>query len=145
METCDSEEASLEAETRWIEHCTARGIKVWNRWKEHRDIQVLHIKPRIEFDRIIGDGPFTLGPYQYGSRFELKTKLSAFLAKSSPGAIQPRMATEKLRLIWELTHQAGEVSEFRIANDASKHQLKAVLVSGATVDFDYGAAIDHLP
>jgi len=62
VETCESEEASLEAETRWIERCTARGITVWNRTREHRQIQALHMKPRIEFDRIIGDGPFTLGP-----------------------------------------------------------------------------------
>lgn len=145
VETCDSEEASLKAETRWVEHCTARGIKVWNRWREHREIQALHMKPKIEFDRIIGDGPFTLGPYQYDSRYELKTRLTTFLAKASPGAIQPRMATEKLRLIWELTRQVGEVSVFRVVNDASKHRLEAVLVSGATVDFDYGAAIDRLP
>ncbi|NQD75316.1 viroplasmin family protein [Pseudomonas sp. B21-023] len=153
VETCDSEEASLEAETRWIEHCTARGIKVWNRWREHREIQALHMKPSIELDRIIGDGPFTLGPYQYDSRFDLKTRLTAFLAKSSPGAIQSRMATEKLRLIWEVTRQEGEVSEFRIVSCLSKpgfmntprHQLEAVLESGATVDFDYRAAIDRLP
>ena len=55
------------------------------------------------------------------------------------------MATEKLRLIWKLTRQAGEVSEFRIVKDASKLQLEAVLVSGSTVKFDYGAAIDRLP
>ncbi|WP_329604107.1 GIY-YIG nuclease family protein [Pseudomonas putida] len=145
VETCESEEASLEAETRWIEHCTSRGITVWNRWREHREIQALHMKPRIEFDRVIGDGPVTLGPYQYDSRFELKSKLNAFLAKSSQGAIQPRMATEKLRLIWKLTRQAGEVSEFRIVKEASMHQLEAVLVSGSTVNFDYGAAIDRLP
>ncbi|HBO5740675.1 TPA: viroplasmin family protein [Pseudomonas aeruginosa] len=145
VETCESKEASLEAETRWIEHCTARGITVWNRTREHRQIQALHMKPRVELDQIIGDGPFTLGPYQYDSRFELKSKLNAFLAKSSQGAIQLRMATEKLRLIWKLTRQAGEVSEFRIVKDESKHQLEAVLVSGSTVDFDYAAAIDRLP
>lgn len=145
MTTCESEEASLEAETRWIEHCTARGITVWNRTREHRQIQALHMKPRIEFDRIIGDGPFTLGPYPYDSRFELKSKLNAFLAKSAQGAIKLGMATEKLRLIWKLTRQAGEVSEFRIVKNASKHQLEAVLVSGSTVNFDYGAAIDRLP
>ncbi|WP_145187266.1 viroplasmin family protein [Pseudomonas sp. URMO17WK12:I11] len=145
VETCDSEEDSLEAESRWIEHCTSRGITVWNRWREHREIQALHMKPKIQFDRIIGDGPFTLGPYQYDSRFELKSKLNAFLAKSSQGAIQLRIATEKLKLIWKLTRQAGEVSEFRIIKDASKHQLEAVLVSGSTVNFDYGAAIDRLP
>lgn len=144
VETCESEEASLEAETRWIEHCTARGIRIWNRTRQHRQIQVLHMKPRIEFDRIIGDGPFALGPYHYDSRFELKTRLTAFLAKSSPGVIQLRMATEKLKLIWELTRQAGEVSEFRIVNDTPK-QLEAVLVSGATVYFDYATAIDRLP
>jgi len=145
VETCESEEASLEAETRWIEHCTARGITVWNRTREHRQIQALHMKPRIEFDRIIGDGPFTLGPSPYDSRFELKSKLNAFLAKSAQGAIKLGMATEKLRLIWKLTRQAGEVSEFRIVKNASKHQLEAVLVSGSTVNFDYGAAIDRLP
>ncbi|MGE6385461.1 viroplasmin family protein [Pseudomonas sp. NPDC078416] len=145
VENCESEQASLEAETRWIEHCTARGIKAWNRWREHREIQALHMKPKIEFDRIIGDGPFTLGPYPYDSRFELKSKLNAFLSKSSQGAIEVRMATEKLRLIWKLTRQAGEVSEFRIVKDASKLQLEAVLVSGSTVKFDYGAAIDRLP
>lgn len=62
VETCESEEASLEAETRWIEHCTVRGIKVWNRWREHREIQALHMKPRIEFDRNIGTPPSPLAP-----------------------------------------------------------------------------------
>ena len=75
----------------------------------------------------------------------IRDRLNAFLSKSSQGAIEVRMATEKLRLIWKLTRQAGEVSEFRIVKDASKLQLEAVLVSGSTVKFDYGAAIDRLP
>ena len=145
VETCDSEQASLDAEKKWIEHCTARGITVWNRWKEHRDIRAVHMKSKIEFDRIIGDGPITLGSYHYESRFELKSKLKAFLAKCSAGAIKPRLAIEKLTLIWKITGHAGEVSEFRIVGDGPKAKLEAVLVSGDTVDFEYNSAIDRLP
>lgn len=145
VDTCDSEKASLDAEKKWVEHCAARGITVWNRWREHRDIQALHMKPKIEFDRIIGDGPISLGSYHYKSRFELKSKLKAFLTKSSAGAIEPQLAIEKLTLIWKLTGHVGEVSEFRILEGVSKAKLEAVLVSGDTVDFEYSAAIDRLP
>jgi predicted GIY-YIG superfamily endonuclease len=34
VESCDSEQSALAAETRWVEQCTARGQIVWNRWKE---------------------------------------------------------------------------------------------------------------
>ena len=145
VEMCNSEQASLDAEKKWVEQCTARGITLWNRWKEHRDIQALHMKSKIEFDRIIGDGPITLGSYHYESRFELKSKLKAFLTKCSAGVIKPLLAIEKLTLIWKITGHAGEVSEFRIVGGASKAKLEAVLVSGDTVDFEYNSAIDRLP
>lgn len=145
VESCDSEQSALAAETRWVEQCTARGQIVWNRWKEHQDIQAVRLKPRLDLNQIIGDGPILLGPYSYESRFELKKRVNAFLMKFSSGVIDHPMAVEKLKLLWTLTRQTGEVREFRVTSIASKHQLEAVLLSGVTVDFDYGSAIDRLP
>jgi len=145
VESCGSEQDALDAETRWVEECTARGHIVWNRWNEHQDIQAVRLKPKLEMDRIVGDGPFFLGPYPYKSRFELKERLSAFLIKASSGVIEHPIAIEKLKLIWLTTRHSGDVSEFRIVSGAVRHQLEAVLVSGSTVDFDYGSVIDRLP
>lgn len=65
--------------------------------------------------------------------------------KFSSGVIDHPMAMEKLKLIWSTTSHTGKVSEFRIVSGSSSHQLEAVLVSGSTVAFDYGRAIDRLP
>lgn len=99
VESCDSEEHAQAAETRWVEQYTARGYVVWNRWKEHQDIQAVLLKPKLDLNQIIGDGPILVGPYPYESRFELKQRLSAFLMKFSSGPINHPMAVEKLKLI----------------------------------------------
>lgn len=145
VESCDSEQNALAAETRWVEQCTTRGYVVWNRWKEHQDIQAVRWKPKLDLNQIIGDGPIFLGPYAYESRFELKTRLSAFLMKFSSGVIVHPKAVEKLKLIWSSTSQIEEVHEFRIVSGTFRHHLEAVLVSGNIIDFDYGSAIDRLP
>ncbi|OUM09224.1 ribonuclease H [Pseudomonas syringae] len=145
VESCDSEEHALAAETRWVEQCTGLSYIVRNRWREHQDIQAVLLKPKLDLNQIIGDGPVLLGPYPYESRFELKKRLSTFLMKFSSGVIDHPMAMEKLKLIWSTTSHTGKVSEFRIVSGSSSHQLEAVLVSGSTVAFDYGRAIDRLP
>lgn len=145
VESCSSEEAALAAETRWVRQCTERGHVVWNRWKEHRDIQKMYRRQKIELDRIIGDGPILLGPYHYDSRFELKNKLRAFVAAAPQGAVNHPVAIEKLKLIWSLTKQHGELEGFRVVDEAAIKRLEAVLVTGAIIDFDYGTAVDRLP
>lgn len=145
VESCDSEDAALAAETHWVRQCTDRGHVVWNRWKEHRDIQKLYQKPKIELNRIIGDGPILLGPYHYDSRFELKSKLRAFVAAAPQGAIDHPVAIKKLKLIWSIAKQHGEVDEFRVVDEAARKKLEAVLVTGATIAFDYGSAVDAIP
>ncbi|VEF10871.1 Predicted double-stranded RNA/RNA-DNA hybrid binding protein [Pseudomonas fluorescens] len=70
IEFCESKEAALAAETRWIKHYVERGYTLWNRLREHTEIKELHRAPKIQMDMIIGDGPFLLGPHHYHSRFD---------------------------------------------------------------------------
>jgi len=144
VETCSSEAESLSAETLWVKRCAQQGYRVWNRWIEHRQTQELYLRPKVDPNQIIGDGPLTLGPYRYESRFELKAKLEAFLAKSSVGVITHPMAVQKLTLIWHGAGESEEVKEFIITNGL-ECRIAVQLKSGTVVDFLYRRAIDSLP
>lgn len=143
IEFCDSKMAALEAETKWIKHYVERGYTVWNRLREHREIQELHSAPQTPMDKIIGDGPINLGRHHYPSRFELKTKLRRYLSGEPFGRVAHPVAIEKLSLIWGTTKQSGPASEFWVVPGHPHRRLHAV-IDGITVDFDYTAAIDRI-
>lgn len=144
VESCNSEAESLSAETLWVKRCAQRGYRVWNRWIEHRQTQVIYLRPKVEPNQIIGDGPISLGPYHYRSRLELRRKLNAFVARSSEGVITNPVAIEKLRLIWQLVGTNEEAHEFRISNNTSEHRLKTLLASGTLVEFLYEDLINQI-
>lgn len=144
VESCSSEAESLSAETLWVKRCAQRGYKVWNRWIEHRQTQAIYLRPKIDVNQIIGDGPIRLGRYSYASRLELKNKLEAFLAKSPLGVITHPVAIEKLTLIWQQSGQSDAVQEFQLVSGAPAPQLEALLLTGKTMVFLYKAAIDQL-
>lgn len=144
IEFCDSKEAALEAETKWIKHYVQRGYTVWNRLREHREIQELHRAPKILMDRIIGDDPFNLGHHHYLSRFELKSKLHSYLSREPLGRITHPVAIEKLNLIWRTTTHIAPAREFWIVPGNPHRRLDAIQADGAAVDFDYASAIDRI-
>lgn len=145
VESCSSEAESLSAETLWVKRCAQRGNIVWNRWIEHRQTQAIYLRPKVDPNQIIGDGPLRLGPYRYESRRELKARLEAFLARSSVGVITHTMAVQKLTLIWHHSGEFEEAKEFRIVTDGSECKIAVQLSSGSIVDFSYMRAIDSLP
>lgn len=144
VESCRSEAESLSAETLWVKRCAQQGYRVRNRWIEHRQTQAIYLRPKVDFNRNIGDGPIQLGQYRYESRSELKTKLEAFLAMSPPGVIEHPVAIKKLRLIWQIAGKLEEVQEFLILPAGSSPLLKALLTSGEERDFAYRIAIDQI-
>lgn len=144
VEFCDSKKAALTAETQWIKRYVERGYTVWNRLREHREIQELHNATKIQMGMIIGDGPFHLGPHHYPSRYDLKTKLQQYLSQASAGRITHPVATEKLRLIWGASKPGHCATEFWIEPAGTSTRLKVVQVGGDTIDFDYASAIDRL-
>lgn len=144
IEFCESKEAALAAETKWIKHYVERGYTVWNRLREHREIKELHRAPKMQMDRIIGDGPFLLGPHSYPSRYELKTRLHSYLSREPFGRVIHPTAIEKLSLIWETTMLAITAQEFWVVPGDLAHRLQVVQVDGVIADFDYAAAIDRI-
>lgn len=102
------------------------------------------MKRRVEPTQIIGDGPISLGPYRYESRFELKTKLEAFLTKSALGVITHTVAIEKLMLIWQQSGRTEVVLEFRILTGVFGRKIETQLASGSVVEFHYEHAVDNL-
>lgn len=144
IELCESKEAALAAETKWIKHYVERGYTVWNRLREHREIKELHRAPGIQMDMIIGDGPFLLGPHHYRSRFELKTRLRSYLSQLPYGLVAHPTAVEKLSLIWDTTQPASPAVQFWVVPGELIHWLQVVQADGTTADFDYAAAIDRI-
>ncbi|TWC18942.1 MULTISPECIES: viroplasmin family protein [unclassified Pseudomonas] len=145
VEICESKDAALAAETQWIKRCVEKGHTVWNRIREHREIQELHHAPKIQMDSIIGDGPIQLGPYPYTSRFELKTKLYSYISNAPSGRVTHPVALEKLELIWATSKQKKSAPEFWIVPEGVGASLYVVRTDRTASSFDYMAVIDRIP
>lgn len=145
VEFCESKAAALEAETQWIKRYVERGHTVWNRIREHREIQELHHAPKIEMASIIGDGPIHLGCYPYASRFELKTRLHSYVSKAPSGRVTHPVAVEKLELVWEASKPTIQALEFWVVPEGSDAHLYVVREDRTTAIFDYMSVIDHIP
>ncbi|HEX4547990.1 viroplasmin family protein [Pseudomonas sp.] len=144
VEFCESKDAALAAETQWIKRYVERGHTVWNRIREHREIQELHHAPKIEMGSIIGDGPIQLGPYPYASRFELKTRLHRYISKAPSGRVTHPIAIEKLELVWAASKSTSQALEFWIVPEDSEAHLYVVRADRTTAIFDYMSVIDHI-
>ncbi|MCO7055676.1 MULTISPECIES: RNase H1/viroplasmin domain-containing protein [Pseudomonas] len=145
VERVDSKEAALDAKSRLYKLYVQRGLTLYNRTLEHREIHQLYHVPAVPLTAPIGDGPVYLGPHLQPSREHLKRRVKDHLSLKAPGLVSNSQAKEYLALLWAATHADLEALSFYAEATEEGPRLQANLVSGTSIDFDYANAIDRLP
>ncbi|UVL91806.1 RNase H1/viroplasmin domain-containing protein [Pseudomonas sichuanensis] len=145
VERVNSKEAALDAKSRLYKLYVQRGLTLYNRTLEHREIHQLYHAPAVPLTAPIGDGPFYLGAHLLPSREHLKRRVKDHLSLKAPGLVSNSQVKEYLALLWAATHADFEALSFYAIATEEGPRLQANLVSGTSIDFDYATAIDRLP
>lgn len=144
VERVESKEAALDAKSRLYKLYVERGLTLYNRTLEHREIHQLYHMPAVPLTAPIGDGPFYLGPHLQPSREHLKRRVKDYLRLKAPGLVSNSQAKEYLALLFAATHADLEALSFYAVATEEGPRLQANLISGNSIDFDYANAIDRL-